>query len=384
MRAQTLPCPCGIRAGRSGEGSPQMRKIARPSLTLGLLLALVAGSARGQRAEPDGFVVQPVEADWSAVVPGQLDPSRALPWPDSDHADSLRGRVERFVAARWTDAEGVESATGDVLEGLLRLRGDDAALGEGLAAARARWPEAFDAYGDLLADFVRDRGVRKDDWLPSRGGADDGFHVGPVLQLGKAPMPDWREVRGSKAVQQAATLIEADLLALELAENDYRAYLAHVGTTYESIFPLDGSLLRSSEDAEAPFASLRIAFVCDLPFPFTNYSCELQVLKRLGPGGLLQTDTWSGSRDFFWIAGSNVYVPVETGEGGFVGMVAVRTFGFDLRGVPDGDSDRLAGLRAVLGNLKRGAERVFAERDEDRELVLRGVIPAVPVLGRRG
>lgn len=325
-----------------------------------------------------------VVLDWGEVSTARLDPSRALPWPASTHPDSVRGLVERFAGARWRDAEGEELATGDVLAQLIARRAVPDELEAALAAVQERWPAAFESFGGLLADLVRDRDVRGDDWLPSRGTAHDGFHVGPELQIGKDPMPSWRDVRGSKTVQQAATFIRADLVALELAENDYRRYRQHVGTTYESIYPVPGSVLRSSADAASPFAALQVAFVCDLPFPFSSYSCELQVLKRLGEGGLLQTDTWSDSRDFFWIAGSNVYVPIEKGDGTFVGMVAVRTFGFDLRGVPDGDSDRLAGLRAVLGNLKRGAEALFAGRDEERELVLRGTIPSVPILGRRG
>jgi hypothetical protein len=63
--------------------------------------------------------------------------------------------------------------------------------------------------------------------------------------------------------------------------------------------------------------------------------------------------------------------------------VAVRIFGFDLRGVPDGDSDRRSGLRSVPGNLERGAEPLFAARDPRRSLVVDGAIPSVPVRGVR-
>lgn len=367
------------------ESCPEMR-VLRALLTTALVTTApaVAQRAAPSESQDEDPPLAAVLLEWGEVATARLDPSRALPWPASAHPDSVRGLVERFAAARWRDAEGDEVATGDVLASLLALRADPDDLEAGLGAAKKRWPAAFESFGGLLADLVRDRDVRRDDWLPSRGTADDGFHVGRELEIGKDPMPSWLAVRGSKKVQQAATFIRADLVALESAENDYRGYRQHVGTTYESIYPVPGSVLRSKGDAESPFAALQVAFVCDLPFPFSSYSCELQVLKRLGAGGLLQTDTWSDSRDFFWIAGSNVYVPIEKSDGAFVGMVAVRTFGFDLRGVPDGDSDRLAGLRAVLGNLKRGAEALFAGRDEERELVLRGAIPSVPVFGRKG
>jgi hypothetical protein len=373
----------GIRAAFDGEGRRRMRASVRTSVAALWVLGSLVEPAAGQRAAAEEFLVVPRESVWSSAVPARLDPDQALPWPDIDHRDSLRGRVERFLGARWRDADGNESSTGDVLQGLVAARSDRDSIAAALARAERTWPAAFASWGDLLSDLLRDRGLYGDDWLPSRSTGDDGFHMGPAVELGKPPMPAWRKVKGSQTVQQAATLIVADLVALETAENDYRDYVRQIGTSYESIFPVEGSLLRSPEEDEQVFSALRVSFVCDLPFPFSSYRCELQILKRLGPGGVLQTDTWSGSRDFLWMAGSNVYLPVEASDGGFVGMIAVRTFGFDLRGVPDGDSDRAAGLRAVLGNLKRGAEPIFAAREDERPPILRGVIPDVPVRGRR-
>jgi hypothetical protein len=373
----------GIRVVRGHEAPTRMPTCAG-FLRAGLALVLLTGIAMGQRAESADFEVPASSLSWASAVPDRLDPDKALPWPGGDHPDALLGRVERLLAVRWKKGEAAgEESSGDLLASLLAVRADGDALDAALARVAERAPDVFGEWGDLVSDLVRDRALRGGDWLPSRGSRDDGFHVGPPLQLGKEPMPSWRRVRGSQAVQQAATLIVADLVALELAENDYRNYLQQIGTTYEAIAPVEGSLLRSPPETEPPYAALRVAFVCDLPFPFSNYRCDLQILKRLRGDGLLQTDTWSDSRDFLWIAGSNVYLPVETSDGRFVGMIAVRTFGFDLRGVPDGDSDRLAGLRGVLGNLKREAESRFVGRPEDRELLLRGVIPTVPVLGRR-
>jgi hypothetical protein len=348
------------------------------------ILALTLRLAAQGDAPPGEFVVPPRTVEFGPACRELFDPAQGLPWPARDDARSLRGRIERLLERRWpVAADETACATfGDLLGAAVALRGRPRALELLLQRIEERRPEISAEVGDLLADLGRDSRFRSQAWRTGQEVWDDGFHFGPPLTLGEAPMPAFGEVSGSRVVQQAATLILADLCAIEEAENDYRGYRDHVDAAYEQIFPVPGSHLRGSRDGR-PFAGLRLFFESDLPFPFTGYACDLRVFKQLDAAGHLVTDTWSDSPDFHWIAGSSVYLPVRRSDGSLVGMIAVRIFGFDLRGVPDGDADRRAGLRAVLGNLKRGAEERFAARDPGRDLVFAGAIPEVPVRGRR-
>ena len=107
------------------------------------------------------------------------------------------------------------------------------------------------------------------------------------------------------------------------------------------------------------------------------------------------TDIYSTSDDFYWLAGRDVYLPVETSDGELVAYLAVRHYGFDLDGVPDKGKNRREALRASLGNLRRKAEAIFAEsggvmrpeRSEDpgdsETASPRGAVPEFPVRGKR-
>ncbi|MCE9635146.1 MAG: hypothetical protein K8T90_05505 [Planctomycetes bacterium] len=126
---------------------------------------------------------------------------------------------------------------------------------------------------------------------------------------------------------------------------------------------------------------MRIEFRADLPFPYSHYDCDLRILNRVGADGLVRSDIWSPSKDFYWMAGQDVFVPFETHDGAFAGLGLARVYGFDMDGVPDGESNIREALRGSLGNLKRNAQKLFAEyggaprtlRDKLPEFIVRGV-----------
>ncbi|MBK8974532.1 MAG: hypothetical protein IPM29_01265 [Planctomycetes bacterium] len=333
------------------------------------------------------FAVEPREASRAELCTEVFDPAQAMPWP-ADPSRSLAARLGQLAARRWParagpdgDCQRYARSFGDLVAAFLALR--ERPRAQELLARRLERerPEIWAEVGDVLLELVQDQRVLGDAWVPDDDRPDDGFLFGPTLELAR-DFPGWRTVDGSQSVFQAACLIEADLDAIETAENDYTAYFAHVGARYLSIYPLAGSNLRGT-DADGPFAGLRVRFETDLPWPFSSYVCDLRIRKSLDADGHLVTETYSPSPDFLWIAGKNVYVPLFDADDRFVAMLAVRLFGLDIRGVPEADSNRRSGLRSVLGNLKRNAEQSYRARDANRPLVLAGAIPVVPVRGRR-
>jgi hypothetical protein len=216
--------------------------------------------------------------------------------------------------------------------------------------ALAPWPNALTELCDERTLFG--------DWDPDDDDAADGMWPAPAWDAS-----DQGGVWKGIDLQQSAALFRSDLAAIKAAENDYRQYPRNVAANYEEIYPLAGSHLRGVETGTNPFSVLQVTFTSDLPFPFSDYTTDLRVFNRVAADGALITYIHSPSKDFNHMAGRDVFLPVTTTQGAYVGLLLARQFSFDLDNVPDGASDVRAGLRAALGNLKRNAEDLFAAHD---------------------
>ena len=132
-------------------------------------------------------------------------------------------------------------------------------------------------------------------------------------------------------------------------------------------------------------AGLRIDTWCtfrsDLPFPFGHYDCDLGILDTLDAKGRMTTYVFTPSNDFYWFAGQDWHHPLRSSDGAFQGLLLVRIAGFDMKSVPDGDSDRISGTRVALGNLKRRSEAAFRAYGGPPR-TLSGAVPSFDVLAR--
>ena len=250
-------------------------------------------------------------------------------------------------------------------------------------ACAAAQPELWTRLAPWVREILDDRALASPRWTPDDDRADDGCAFGMPLTLDGAPAP-YGTLDGSHLVQQAVVFVRADVEALKAAENDYTAYTRRPGSSYEEIHAVAGSLVEGRDPQGLPFRALKAGFKADLPWPFGTYRCDLRVLNRFDTSGGLVCDVraWNdGPRDdFVWLAGRDHYFPVRDSGGAWQGTLVVRWFGFDLRGVPDTDSARRAGLRAGLLCLKREAEALQrARRDAPRDPGR--VLPEFPVRG---
>ena len=216
---------------------------------------------------------------------------------------------------------------------------------------------ALDPWPNALTELCDERTLFGD-WDPDDDDAADGMWPAPAWDAS-----DQGGVWKGIDLQQSAALFRSDLAAIKAAENDYRQYPRNVAANYEEIYPLAGSHLRGVETGTNPFYVLQVTFTSDLPFPFSDYTTDLRVFNRVAADGALITYIHSPSKDFNHMAGRDVFLPVTTTQGAYVGLLLARQFSFDLDNVPDGASDVRAGLRAALGNLKRNAEDLFAAHD---------------------
>lgn len=372
-----------------------MRVARIPSVLVVAALAVVAVAADDGAESPragtwDDMVRDVFDVRWLAPET-RTDPSK-----DADRQPvDLARRMRALAAMRFPIPDGAGVAAdvaadlrpetfGDLL---VRCRGFG--VSKDGAKSRDAWLETlkeqrrdiWEQCGDDLLQLGRDEFLAGAKWDPAKDHDRDGIlHAAPFPADCEGTEP-WTKIDASRLFQQGATVFFADLEAIKTAENDYTKYPSNVGADYDYIRAVPGSFVAGKDSAGRPFNALRIEFRADLPFPYTHYDCDLRILNRVGADGLVRSDIWSPSKDFYWMAGQDVFVPFATHDGAFAGLGLARVYGFDMDSVPDGESNIREALRGSLGNLKRNAQKLFAEyggaprtlRDTLPEFIVRGV-----------
>lgn len=344
-------------------------RLSTPAAALCALLAAVA--LAGDDEEEVLGVESPHEVTWEELTASTFDPAWTMPETRTDPEEDadeqpvdLRRRVLALAAMRFAAPEGAEedprTASFADLIAACRAFGDDVKARDlfldGLKRTRK---DVWDACGRDLEQLGRDEFLRGRKWDPGKDHDRDGILHAKPFRVDCEGREPWTKIDASRACQQGAAVLFADLEAIKTAENDYAAYPENVGADYDWIHAVGGSVVKGLDPRKRPFSALRIDFRCDLPFPYSHYDCDLRILNRVGDDGLVRCDIASPSKDFYWMAGQDAYVPLATVKGAFAGIVIVRVFGFDLRSVPDGEGDVRESLRSALGNLKRRAEPLF-------------------------
>lgn len=332
----------------------------------------------GAFAPAPELCIEPRRASWEEAA-RQFDPAWIVPRGGRD----LVLELERLAA--WScdarpgdDALARARSLGDLAELLAPLARDARGTDRLLARLERERPELWDALGRVLGELVRESWFQGNDWDPDRDRKDDGFLIGDPRDLAEEGGTPLARGPGSRRLVQVATLIRADLVAIKEAENDFRTWPARPGARYEWIRPEPDSYLRGDDGPFGPWASLRVDFRTDLPFPFSHYDVDLRMLHRLDERGRLESHVAATGEDFHWLAGHDVHLPLSTSDGRFAGLLCVRVFGTDLDGVPDRTSHHEEGARQGLGGLKREAERRWRARGQ-REAVASGSVPAFQV-----
>lgn len=332
-------------------------------MLLPLALALVPSGLPAADGPPPAAANAPRTIAWGELA-STFDPACALPGALALAMEGDRPALD--LVAEWRElsrpvAAGEAATTrcfGDLAREWPACR-DEAQRKALLDACAAAQPALWMRLAPWVREILDDGALASPKWTPDDDRPDDGCAFGMPLTLAGAPAP-YGAIDGSRLVQQAAVFVRADLATLKAAENDYTAYPKRPGASYEAIHAVAGSLVEGRDPQDRAFRALKSWFRADLPWPFGVYTCDLRVLNRFDAAGGLVCDVraWNdGPRDdFVWLAGRDHYFEVRDGTGGMQGVLVVRWFGFDLRGVPDTDSARRAGLRAGLLCLKREAE----------------------------
>lgn len=305
----------------------------------------------------------------------ELD-ARGLPLPSRGFEDRL-SRVASGPLLETKDGPTVR--LGDLIRAASVLEWDKDAM---VALLDGYRPLLDGLTMATLEDLLLCDGIRAEDWKPSDD-TRDGIVFGPTWEL---PEGYWLRHDGSRSVEQAATLILADLASVKRAEHDFPSYFTFPENSYLNVDPVPGTYLRHVRtDSEAcKAAALDVRFRSDLPFPFTTYSLDLGILHRVRENEELITYVFGRGEDIHWLAGYDRFWTVRDREGTPVATLVVRQLALDISGVPDKSKHRREGIRSGRGNLRRKAEGIFQgtwsrNRDQDGA----GKVPEFKVLGKR-
>lgn len=354
--------------------------------TLALLAVIGQALTTDENDAPKASVPESMRLEartmaWSDLGPSTFDPGWLLPASRGDGGSDLQARMRTLLALEipWTETDGQKSSLrfADLVVATRDL--DDTATRKWLKSLSKRSPAFEKEWGETVSQLLRDDYVRSSKWKPSNDSESDGIYFGAAWELHEDPSNSWG-VAGEPRIEQVASVFLADLDAIKAAENDYRVYPSNVGADYEVIGPVAKSYFVGEDEDERRFACHRLYFRCDLPFPFSDYECDLHILSRTNDRGEVVTDIYSPTDDFYYMGGRDTFLPLETADGDWIGFLNVRWFGFDLDGIPDGASERKEAMRASLGNLRRNAERLFSESGGVRRTEV-GVVPEFEVVG---
>jgi hypothetical protein len=308
------------------------------------------------------FTQQPIPAqvtNWQEVR--QAFPQEwEFPEVDSDGkalaSKSFEETIQRLVTKPLTTQDDAHFAPllGDLIHTCRALQWNPEILGLLLKG----WTEHLsESDARLVKELVLCNGLSAKDWNPTKD-KYDGIAFGPTW---KFPKNYWLEHDGSRSVEQAATLILADLPTIKNAEHDFPGYFDYPGNSYIEVAPKNGSYLRAAmaESQSCSAATLGIAFCTDLPFPFRTYSVDLQVLHRQRDSEDLISYIYGNGDDIHWLAGYDRYWTIRDSNDTPVATLIVRQLAFDIDGVPDKSSHRREGIRSSMGSLRRTSEARF-------------------------
>ena len=314
------------------------------------MLPLLLAGLCAPHQEPAPALVTPTALETALPLDRRFPTHTASgdPLPSGEFEDRLRAQVERPLDV----IGGVPVYFGDLV---FACQASDWQP-DTVDALLTPWRERLDdqRYYDMRA-LLDCRDLYSPQWDPDDDDELAGFLFGPTWEF---TAQEFLDLPGDDDVISIAVLHNADLRTMLEASRDWACYFDYVGGRYEEIGPRDDSWM-ICRDAEGRIASelFQVDVACDLPFPLGGYSLDLQLLHQAQDDGTVRGWHWGGGDDLHWYAGTDLYLPVRTTDGRLVGLVQVRSTGFDLRGVPDRMSHRRGAQRTLLGNLRLQGEK---------------------------
>ncbi len=315
----------------------------------------------GDRADEQGSAVPRVKSIAEVGIDTRYLLSDIVLQDSRSQLVTAKALLERsFAPARGASEVARATTFGDLVAAVRSQQDAKDPAGSGLARLKRERKDLPSDVMEAALELLSDSGLKSGSWSPEKDLRNDGIWFGSLLKAGRSlGVPGSGE---QACLVQGAVLVFADLRTIKNVERDYPTYPDRPRASYLEIGMLKNSFKTGIASDLGRFSTYTVRFESDLPFPFSTYHCDLQVLDRVDASGHMRCDVYSASPDFYWLAGCDTYLPVKTSDGRLVAWLVVREFGFDLDGVPDSDDDRGESLRSQLGNIKRDSERHYGSQ----------------------
>ena len=318
------------------------------------------------------------EVSWTEFCRDHFQPDWALPMPTKKEA----GKLPLDLVAWFQDLTSRDFALapgakpkpghqpvtlGDLAVRLAPLREDSEAVLRELERLSRSLPGMSISERRNLGELLCDASLHRKKWTPEDNLKDDGILHLPSWELddNKERSELWKKRSGDDTVLRGATLVYTDLEAWFAAENDVESYYKHAANRFEEVEIPSESRVRAETPQGQETRAQIFRVLSDLPFPFGDYGGDNRVRLSVRPDGLVMNEVYMAKcNDFHWLAGRDVFLPLRSSAGDYVGLIVIQEFGFDLDGVPESDGNRKEAVRSALGNKKRQAELRYRPKQD--------------------
>ena len=264
---------------------------------------------------------------------------------------SMRFRPPTFHPPKpWMES------VGNMLAEFQKTRGNAEAQERLLTQIQKEAPDIWEQVRTFLPEWVRNDYLYSSTWTPQKTGkpskqANDGILQRPPFLLpGSAP-----DSGKDRKVYQASAPIYASLKEILAAESDFINYHEQAGANYLDVFPLPESAFVGTKPDGDPFLLYDVSYH-QKPLPLWNLRFTLrQYLHR--EDGRWQMENHFLAGDMNHLRLRIFYDPIRTEDGSIIGYVKTEWLDVDIKGLPEGDEDREAGVRGDVGNIKKAAEK---------------------------
>ena len=281
-----------------------------------------------------------VTVDLSAEVPK---------WLSLDFRNPRYGATEQWV-----------QSAGNILEAFSALRKNEAAQKEAMQRLRSQYAPIWEEIKDFLPGWIQDTFLYSPKWNPyERGSPETADNDGildrpPFLLRAGLQREGFVSPPKDRKIYQACAPIYAPLETIFMVENGFRDYPRQVGSNYQEVYPLKDAYFTGKDPGGNPFVLFDVAFK-QKPFsPVTLRFVLRQFIHFEAGRWVMENQLVEGDMNYLRL--KIFYDPIITTEGRVIGYVKTELMDIDIRNIPDGDKDRIAGVRGDVGNIKLFSE----------------------------
>jgi hypothetical protein len=265
-----------------------------------------------------------------------------------------------FRTPQYKASEQWVQSVGNLLQAFSAYRKNEMAQKDALEKLRKGYPLIWEEVKDFLPEWIQDAFLYTPQWDPYKtGSAKDAENDGmlerpPFLLRAGVAREGFVSPDKDRKIFQACAPIYAPLDTILAVEGGFQDYPKQVGSNYREVYPLEGTFFTGKDPGGNPFVIYDVSFK-QKPFPplILHYVLR-QFIHYEGNRWIMHNHLLSGDMNYLRLKIS--YDPITTTEGQVIGYVKTELMEVDIKILPMGDKDRIAGVRGDVGNIKLASE----------------------------